>query len=103
MAGVNPNDPNIKHVHFEGADVDPTGMSAGYTVGHADSGQPYGASIPFEKAMSPEVIIAYQMNGEDIPRDHGYPLRVIVPGTAYDYPESGFAHFDVQVSSERVK
>jgi len=20
------------------------------------------------------------MNGEDIPRDHGYPLRVVVPG-----------------------
>jgi hypothetical protein len=24
-AGVNPNDETIKHIHFEGADVDPTG------------------------------------------------------------------------------
>jgi len=27
-----------------------------------------------------DVILAYEMNGEEIPRDHGYPLRVIVPG-----------------------
>lgn len=27
-----------------------------------------------------DVIIAYEMNGEKIPRDHGYPIRVIVPG-----------------------
>lgn len=42
----------------------------------------YGASIPIEKALNPagDVILAYEMNGEPIPRDHGYPLRVIVPG-----------------------
>ena len=27
-----------------------------------------------------DVLLAYKMNGEDIPRDHGYPIRVIVPG-----------------------
>ena len=27
-----------------------------------------------------DVIIAYQMNGEEIPLDHGFPLRAIVPG-----------------------
>ena len=27
-----------------------------------------------------EVILAYEMNGESIPLDHGYPLRLIVPG-----------------------
>uniref|UniRef100_H2ZCZ7 Sulfite oxidase n=1 Tax=Ciona savignyi TaxID=51511 RepID=H2ZCZ7_CIOSA len=27
-----------------------------------------------------DVIIAYKMNGVDIPRDHGYPVRAIVPG-----------------------
>ncbi|KAH0629280.1 hypothetical protein JD844_011225 [Phrynosoma platyrhinos] len=57
------------HVCFEGLDKDQTG-----TV--------YGASIPFKKAMSPEgdVLLAYEMNGEELPRDHGFPLRVVVPG-----------------------
>ena len=53
----------INHVHFEGWE----GVRA---------------SIPIEKAMSEygDVIVAYEMNGTDIPRDHGYPLRLIVPG-----------------------
>ena len=39
-------------------------------------------SIPIEKALNPfgDVILAYEMNGQDIPREHGYPLRLIVPG-----------------------
>lgn len=43
---------------------------------------PYGSSIPIEKALDPygDVILAYEMNGEPIPRDHGYPIRVVVPG-----------------------
>uniref|UniRef100_A0A915DUQ3 Oxidoreductase molybdopterin-binding domain-containing protein n=1 Tax=Ditylenchus dipsaci TaxID=166011 RepID=A0A915DUQ3_9BILA len=49
VAGVHPHDKHIKHVHFEGADSDPTGTH-------------YGASIPFDKAMSPETIIAYQVS-----------------------------------------
>ena len=37
-------------------------------------------SLPRAKAMRPEVLIAYQMNGRDLPRDHGFPVRAIVPG-----------------------
>jgi sulfite oxidase len=40
----------------------------------------YGASIPIEKALSPEVLLAYEMNGEPLPPEHGFPLRVVVPG-----------------------
>jgi sulfite oxidase len=44
--------------------------------------QAYGASVPIEKATDPrqDVILAYQMNGSDIPADNGYPVRAIVPG-----------------------
>ncbi|KAG7380884.1 hypothetical protein PHYBOEH_011284 [Phytophthora boehmeriae] len=60
----------IQHVQFEGLDVDTEGNS-------------YGASIPVSTALDPrkDVLLAFEMNGETIPRDHGYPLRVIVPGT----------------------
>ncbi|KAK5615671.1 hypothetical protein CRENBAI_023645 [Crenichthys baileyi] len=58
-----------RHVHFEGLDKDVTGTA-------------YGTSIPINKAISEEgdVLLAYEMNGEDIPSDHGFPVRVVVPG-----------------------
>lgn len=42
----------------------------------------YGASIPMAKAMCPEVLLAYGVNGEPLTPEHGYPLRVVVPGYA---------------------
>ena len=40
------------------------------------------SSVGLDKAysISGDTIIAYEMNGEAIPPDHGFPLRVIVPG-----------------------
>uniref|UniRef100_A0A915C169 sulfite oxidase n=1 Tax=Parascaris univalens TaxID=6257 RepID=A0A915C169_PARUN len=66
-AGVDPNDKRLKHVQCSGADND-------------GEGHHFGASISFEKAMHEDTIVAYEMNGEDIPRDHGYPIRLIAPG-----------------------
>jgi len=37
-------------------------------------------SVPLAKAMQPEVLVAYAMNGRDLSRDHGFPVRAIVPG-----------------------
>nr|GLL26719.1 sulfite oxidase [Ipomoea trifida] len=47
-----------------------------------EKGGPYKASIPLSQATNPvaDVLLAYEMNGETLNRDHGYPLRVIVPG-----------------------
>jgi hypothetical protein len=40
----------------------------------------YARSLSREKALQPEVLIAYRMNGRDLPLDHGYPVRAVVPG-----------------------
>ncbi|KAK9766613.1 hypothetical protein K7432_004180 [Basidiobolus ranarum] len=42
----------------------------------------YGSSIPLEMAINPanDVLLAYEMNGCELTRDHGFPCRVIVPG-----------------------
>jgi DMSO/TMAO reductase YedYZ molybdopterin-dependent catalytic subunit len=40
----------------------------------------YSRSLPRAKALQREVLIAYQMNGRDLPLDHGYPVRAVVPG-----------------------
>ncbi|KAK4883516.1 hypothetical protein RN001_006835 [Aquatica leii] len=68
LIGVD-EDSNYKHVQFEGLDMDPTSKY-------------YGSSIPFWKAVDKrgDVLLAYEMNGAPIPRDHGFPIRVIVPG-----------------------
>jgi len=43
----------------------------------------YGSSIPLPKALDPrgDVLLAFGMNGQPLPRDHGFPLRSVVPGT----------------------
>jgi DMSO/TMAO reductase YedYZ molybdopterin-dependent catalytic subunit len=37
-------------------------------------------SLSFDEARDSEVLLAYAMNGEPLPIQHGYPLRLIVPG-----------------------
>ena len=40
----------------------------------------YTDTIPLEKALDQATILAWAMNGVDLPHRHGYPLRAIVPG-----------------------
>ncbi len=40
----------------------------------------FGGSIPLEKALSPETMLAYEMNGNTLAAEHGFPLRAVVPG-----------------------
>jgi sulfite oxidase len=67
-AGVHHDDG--MHVAFAAPDVAPEAVPV----------QSYGSSIPLSKAMSNEVLLAWEMNGEPLPRVHGGPVRVVVPG-----------------------
>ena len=40
----------------------------------------YGRSLSLADAQRPEVMLAYAMNGEPIQPQHGFPLRLLVPG-----------------------
>jgi len=58
-AGVSPEG---KWVYVEGADASSNGRS-----------------IPLEKAMD-DVLVAFKANGEALRKEHGYPVRLVVPG-----------------------
>jgi nitrate reductase (NAD(P)H) len=62
------HDKQRRWVHFEGADE----LSEGK----------YATSIPLAYVMDPEndVILAYEMNNVQLPPDHGYPVRLVIPG-----------------------
>jgi DMSO/TMAO reductase YedYZ molybdopterin-dependent catalytic subunit len=42
--------------------------------------QAYQRSLSLEDALRDEVLLAYEMNGEPLPPQHGFPLRLVVPG-----------------------
>ena len=42
-------------------------------------------SLPMQKAMADEVLIAYAMNGHPLPHFNGYPVRLVVPGWTATY------------------
>ncbi len=59
-------------VLFDGADV-PIGKMADFR-----------RSIPLRKALHPDTILAFELNGQPLPKEHGLPLRAVVPGWAGD-------------------
>lgn len=48
------------------------------------AGVPYAGVIPLWKVVDPfgDAILAYEMNGVPLPRDHGFPIRLLAPGHA---------------------
>src|SRR5437016_705969 len=65
--------------------------------------QDFARSLPMEEAMREEVVLAYELNGQPLPPQHGFPLRLLVPGwygmtnvkwlttmTVVDEPFTGF-------------
>ncbi|BCJ49517.1 sulfite oxidase [Actinoplanes sp. NBRC 14428] len=58
-------------------DVLPSGLDDHFVSGGADLG-PVRRPLPVRKALH-DVLLAYEMNGEPLPPDHGFPVRLIVP------------------------
>lgn len=54
-----------------------TGLDRGV---EGDEVQDYQRSLTVSEALRDEVLLAYEMNGEPLPPQHGYPLRLLVPG-----------------------
>ena len=56
--------------------------------------------VPVSKAMDEDTILAYRMNGELLPADHGFPVRAIVPGWVGSSNVKWLGR--IEVSSSRV-
>ena len=56
--------------------------------------------LPIDKAMDEDTILAYLMNGEPLPPDHGFPVRSIVPGWVGSSNIKWLG--GIEVSSQRV-
>lgn len=62
--------PGARFVWFEGLDA----------VTLPDRQTVFGSELPMERAMRPENLVALEMNGAPLSREHGYPARIVAPG-----------------------
>jgi DMSO/TMAO reductase YedYZ molybdopterin-dependent catalytic subunit len=69
LALASPDD-NCREIVFHGSDV---GVDGGKIHNFA-------RSLSVDKAMHKEVMLAFEMNGQPLAPQHGFPLRLIVPG-----------------------
>jgi DMSO/TMAO reductase YedYZ molybdopterin-dependent catalytic subunit len=60
-----------------GSDVLFTGLDRGFEGGEE---QAYQRSLPLADASAGDALLAYEVNGAPLPPQHGFPLRLVVPG-----------------------
>ena len=75
MAGVKAG---AKEFVFFGTDHGEEEVDFRGTITKVD--QQFGRSLSREKALSPELMLAYAMNGEPLTKHQGFPVRLLVPG-----------------------
>ncbi len=54
-----------------------TGLDRGV---EGEEEQDYARSLPLDDALHEDVLLAYEVNGVPLPPQHGFPLRLLVPG-----------------------
>ena len=64
-------------VSGEAVEVLFTGLDRGI---EGDEEQAYARSLPLEEALRTDVLLAYEVNGAPLPPQHGFPVRLLVPG-----------------------
>lgn len=70
-------------------------------VTREDKNVGFGGSIPLDKALSAETLLAYEMNGKPLAPEHGFPLRVITPGYIGARSVKWLASINVQTAPSR--
>lgn len=70
--------PQAREFVFFGADHGEEEVDFRGVISKVD--QQFGRSLPREKALSPELFLAYALNGEPLTLHQGFPLRLLVPG-----------------------
>mmetsp|Transcript_20005 Transcript_20005/g.48050 ORF Transcript_20005/g.48050 Transcript_20005/m.48050 type:complete len:909 (-) Transcript_20005:36-2762(-) len=82
-AGISDRDTAGKHVEFIGHEDLPNKVGPGpFKDEPWGKLVKYGTSVPLARAMNPayDILIAYEANGERLQPDHGFPVRLIIPG-----------------------
>ncbi len=62
---------NAVYIGYYGADIHLTGNPEKVVISRG---------VPMKKAMEAETLLAFEMNGKEIPLAHGYPLRLVIGG-----------------------
>ena len=75
--------PAARHLWLDGGDAG---------VGRAPD---FVRNLPLDKALHPDTVLAYEMNGQTLPVPHGFPLRAIVPGWEGAYSVKWLMHIRV--------
>ncbi|RAK96463.1 sulfite reductase [Aspergillus ibericus CBS 121593] len=87
--------PNLERGSFVWSDGLDSGAFAGISADR------YQKDLPIDKALSPEVLVAYEMNGQPLTKERGGPVRLVIPGWFGTNSTKWLCHLSVQATRSR--